>query len=95
MDTYGFVSVIGLAGVALLAYRAYMESRAAHLRVSPPASLRSASLSKPPGEGRFHSSRRFFALPHVAPHGEASRPAAVIWVRAPCLAARAQCLMLP
>jgi hypothetical protein len=31
MDTYGFVSVIGLAGVALLAYRAFME-RAAHPR---------------------------------------------------------------
>jgi hypothetical protein len=31
MDTYGFVSVIGLAGVALLAYRAFME-REAHPR---------------------------------------------------------------
>jgi uncharacterized membrane protein YebE (DUF533 family) len=37
MDTYGFVSVIGLAGVGLLAYRAYME-RAAHDRakIRPP-----------------------------------------------------------
>jgi hypothetical protein len=35
MDTYGFVSVIGLAGVALLAYRAYME-RAAHDRAKIP-----------------------------------------------------------
>jgi uncharacterized membrane protein YebE (DUF533 family) len=35
MDTYGFVSVIGLAGVALLAYRAYME-RAAHDRAKVP-----------------------------------------------------------
>ena len=26
---------------------------------------------------------------------KAGRPAAVIWVRAPCLAGRAQCLMLP
>jgi uncharacterized membrane protein YebE (DUF533 family) len=32
MDTYGFVSVIGLAGIALLAYRAYMEHAAAHAR---------------------------------------------------------------
>jgi hypothetical protein len=32
MDSYGLVSVIGLAGVALLAYRAYTESHAAHLR---------------------------------------------------------------
>jgi hypothetical protein len=35
MDTYGFVSVIGLAGVGLLAYRAYME-RAAHDRAKVP-----------------------------------------------------------
>jgi hypothetical protein len=44
MDTYGFVSVIGLAGVVLLAYGAYTESHAAHLRAKArsgmPASAR-------------------------------------------------------
>ena len=32
MDTYGFVSVIALAGAGLLAYRAFMGSNAAQAR---------------------------------------------------------------
>jgi len=32
MDTYGIVSVIALAGAALLAYRAFMGSNAAQTR---------------------------------------------------------------
>jgi uncharacterized membrane protein YebE (DUF533 family) len=51
MDTYGFVSVIGLAGVALLTYRAFME-REAHPRAKARRS------EAPPAEPAPRSGRR-------------------------------------
>ena len=57
MDTYGFVSVIGLAGVALLAYRAFMESNAGQPRTK--ARAVAAPVARPvPARRRARRRRR-------------------------------------
>jgi len=45
MDTYGIVSVIALAGAALLAYRAFMGSNAAQTRATARAVAATPSAS--------------------------------------------------
>jgi len=56
MDTYGFVSVIALAGAALLAYRAFMGSNAAQTRAK--ARAVAATPVTPPVRRRRRRRRR-------------------------------------
>jgi hypothetical protein len=56
MDAYGLVSVIALAGAALLAYRAFMGSNAAQARAK--ARAVGATPSAPPLRRRRRRRRR-------------------------------------
>jgi len=56
MDTYGIVSIIALAGAALLAYRAFMGSNAAQARAK--ARAVTATPSAPPLRRRRRRRRR-------------------------------------
>ena len=56
MDTYGIVSVIALAGAALLAYRAFMGSNATQARTK--ARAVAATSSAPPLRRRRRRRRR-------------------------------------